>query len=1337
MSLQANNCNGMDDSSHGPVNSAHQPNLINDTNDKHSCARTSRKTVHVVTQLTIEKCMIPDKRMFPCNNNARAILSDQEVCGLPDVARPESEVADDHLCDEVTNSQTSSSDKYITANLSCNSESSATITDPGWCVQTRKLSNSLKSKLPCIEPLGASHATDFVHKLNSNVSNEVYLQKTVHHVLGNSLNFDKICNTNNTSIGIKTRIESSEYPILPCESQLEMKGVCLGSTEYESTVSLPELSVFSNSSYDPIVVSDQSLDVFESVGDCELTDDLLTTYQLPMEVVFDSKDPLEGLSNQQPVVDEKDQVLCQVELGQRARFSIGPSQNPNWNVKENTDRGKFSSTDDRCVTYQPKEMVHVQLVATNEQTTKVTTLQRDEAEAFRKPFNSAMNATFIVLQEANNSNSTSEIVNWNGDAEEPVPQARDKNEETFLISNSIIREDGNTYSQTSTPLPESTGMIFFSTLNMNPTGRMDGNCTTPVGESPINLQLQPNTRDPVQKQCYKIKHNAIMKAKVEIKCYPKPNFNNVKPKVVSRVQTNSPQKNVSPSSESSSKNVPRSVSSIPSPRSSVSSIPSPCSLSFPKALTEDRLSKSAPKVKSAVLKLQNVYEKVLPTNKQHVSIAEKISKTNCKNALAPTPSKLALIDGPSSQVHNSLQYSLSTTQLNKTFHYNGSGRTNLSKQRVLIIEKPRARCSSLAIDHRVGLNVPASVPIVEKAPNTEVILTKSAPSDQVGRKPSLSNKRSLPMPSQSAKLRVPSSESKLPLGSMKNHNHLGGVQCPINNQLMESDEHKVASNNTKPRLGSIKATPNLGGKTVKGTLNSKLPVPTSGLKRVNSLSSNSSGVSVQSVRSTCSSKATVTSVHRGGDGSRERVRSAYANHIQKQSFSVIKNKSASVKSTCKGSWRNVNTPSQVHSVSVPRSARQLTASSKLKADKTWVKSNSTQKAGSQTNLSTHPLDLRSVEKRPPGLLHYKATCEKQVASIARLKEQLKTSNQRCEAIATVVQYLQVQKEEVDKQRKELSHELLALHSELETRNSTYAQLEKDREELQKKYEGVIQKLSEEHRNELKDLEQKLEQLFNAEKEHLQQNFKQDVETLQVHLQKEVDSFTSEHEAHKVELVATHANNLESLEKDYQQSLAELTRSHEVEQMALEESFTERQSLFEEQIAKLNEEKDSLKEEIKTKEIAKAQMQKDQKVDPVGLFLEQELESLKAVLEIKNEKIHNQEKRLMQMERLMEKHVVLDEKHKIVLQENEDLKARMDKHKAVSRQLSTEQVVLQTSLQKESKVNKRLSMENEELLWKLQNGEVLSPQKLSPSSSFPFQSSRNSTPSFFGPSPSPR
>ncbi|XP_054882409.1 microtubule-associated tumor suppressor 1 homolog A-like, partial [Poeciliopsis prolifica] len=119
-------------------------------------------------------------------------------------------------------------------------------------------------------------------------------------------------------------------------------------------------------------------------------------------------------------------------------------------------------------------------------------------------------------------------------------------------------------------------------------------------------------------------------------------------------------------------------------------------------------------------------------------------------------------------------------------------------------------------------------------------------------------------------------------------------------------------------------------------------------------------------------------------------------------------------------------------------------------------------------------------------------------------------------------------------------------------------------------------------------------------------------------------------------------------------------------------------------------------------------------DSHTLYLEQELDSLKVVLEIKNQQLHQKEKKLMEMDKLGETNVRLEECLTKVQQENEDYKARMHKHAALSKQLSTEQAILQQTLQKESKVNKRLSMENEELLWKLHNGDLLgSPRRLSP------------------------
>ncbi|CAB1341025.1 unnamed protein product [Coregonus sp. 'balchen'] len=105
----------------------------------------------------------------------------------------------------------------------------------------------------------------------------------------------------------------------------------------------------------------------------------------------------------------------------------------------------------------------------------------------------------------------------------------------------------------------------------------------------------------------------------------------------------------------------------------------------------------------------------------------------------------------------------------------------------------------------------------------------------------------------------------------------------------------------------------------------------------------------------------------------------------------------------------------------------------------------------------------------------------------------------------------------------------------------------------------------------------------------------------------------------------------------------------------------------------------------------------------SLYLEQEVESLNVVLDIKNKQLHQQDHKLMQMDTLTT-------------------------------------AVLQEYLHKESKVNKRLSMENEELIWKLHNGDPSSPHKMSPTSpshhSLGLQSPRSSA-VFTSPIQSPR
>ncbi|XP_049721059.1 microtubule-associated tumor suppressor 1 isoform X4 [Elephas maximus indicus] len=387
---------------------------------------------------------------------------------------------------------------------------------------------------------------------------------------------------------------------------------------------------------------------------------------------------------------------------------------------------------------------------------------------------------------------------------------------------------------------------------------------------------------------------------------------------------------------------------------------------------------------------------------------------------------------------------------------------------------------------------------------------------------------------------------------------------------------------------------------------------------------------------------------------------------------------------------------------------------------------------SQTQTSP---DVLSAEKTLE-LAQYKAKCEHQSGFIQQLKQLLFCGNTRLEALTVVIQHLLSEREEALKQHKTLSQELVNLRGELVTASSTCEKLEKARNELQIAYEGFVQKLNQQHQTDLTELENRLKEFYTGECEKLQNIYIEEAEKYKTQLQEQFDNLNAAHETSKLEIEASHSEKVELLKKAYETSLSEIKKSHEMEKKSLEDLLHGKQESLEKQISDLKSENDTLNEKLKSEEQKRISREKANLKSPQIMYLEQELESLKAVLEIKNEKLHQQDLKLMKMEKLVENNTALVDKLKRFQQENEELKARMDKHVAISRQLSTEQAVLQESLEKESKVNKRLSMENEELLWKLHNGDLCSPKRSPTSSAIPFQSPRNSG-SFPSPSVSPR
>ncbi|KAM6206690.1 microtubule-associated tumor suppressor 1 isoform 1-T2 [Sarcoramphus papa] len=585
--------------------------------------------------------------------------------------------------------------------------------------------------------------------------------------------------------------------------------------------------------------------------------------------------------------------------------------------------------------------------------------------------------------------------------------------------------------------------------------------------------------------------------------------------------------------------------------------------------------------------------------------------------------------------------------------------------------------------------------------------------------------------------------SVLPLKRGCENKTISTIKAPSHKGAILSSSSGIGSS-PREKHASVKTSPASWASSGKPLAKSKVPVKRSVLERTPSISSVSSTQSERSLFSSNSASATVI-IKNGEWPSKPASQNGTLGSVPLKA--VPRPRLHSLKSTPKGAKARSASLNQC----IPKSSGPLHTARKVSEARGTPgrnghqslsclgsvdkgKQRSPKSSCIRTQAST---ELHSPGTKPAELTQYKTKCETQSGIILQLKKFLTSSNQKFEALTVVIQHLQSEREEALKQRKELSQELVNLRGELVTTSAACEKLERDRNELQVAYEGFLQKLNQQHHNDLAELEERLKQFYTAECEKLQSICIEEAEKYKAQLQEQVDNLNITHENFKLELENSHSEKVEELKKEYESSFSELKSAHESERKSLEDSFKEKQELLEKKIDELKCENDSLSEKLKLEEQKQIAKEKANVKNPQIMYLEQELESLKAVLEIKNEKLHQQDIKLMKMEKLLENNTILMDKLKKIQQENEELKARMDKHMELSRQLSTEQAVLQESLEKESKVNKRLSMENEELLWKLHNGDLCSPRKLSPSSpSVPLQSPRNSG-NFSSPTVSPR
>ncbi|KAK1174816.1 hypothetical protein AOXY_G2400 [Acipenser oxyrinchus oxyrinchus] len=924
-------------------------------------------------------------------------------------------------------------------------------------------------------------------------------------------------------------------------------------------------------------------------------------------------------------------------------------------------------------------------------------------------------------------------------------EAARASDETFLVRSP--EEKCNYHTHTSTPLPESKNVTFIIPSFEIPeqaTGNVKEDLFSCSDKNPFQtlkdnqwscaLKTQESTRPTTS--------TTSKAAKVEILKYPKPDFKNIKPKVVSRplVKTDNPShiRNTQRSPSTPSKSCP-----LPRASQSQKDIQKEKGSEKGHDIAQERASRNQKQVVAC--------DQRFPSKMTPVSAVSKTVVNRVQKPASNLRQRNGVLDkGSSSDSTSSLFSETAVTgshnRFNQTTLNNKAEKTKSSVISVSLSRKKSMECSDLprankepgdltnGIAH--GLTSGA-VSTTSSMLSTKLAAASDVSKSRVGQKPSLSKPKSSVGPqTTSADFRLPPPVSKLKLGtSSKDGCTTGILSPPRTKQMPAHGTHKIPIS-TRVKTSSARMSINTGSVSARSATGSRLPVKTAGLERSSSVSSLLSSHSEPSTGTFRSHSTTATSCKTVDKSSRPILSSGAPNSARTScAKAAMRNKTAVNQTSATGNKTN-SSQNQVSSRSTtsqnqitPRtapgiSARQVGSSAwnRLAVDKNKLK---TSPRSRPPQAQTQP-DLLPTENKTHGLAHYKTQCEKKNECIQHLKKLLATSNHRFEAITVVVQHILAEREQALKQHKESSQELVNLHRELVNTATSCDKLEREKDELRTAYEAVLQKVQEQHQSELADLEERLKDFYLAEWEKVHEAYQEQAEKLKTQLQQQVKSLNSHHEAFRKELETSHSEKIAMLKQQYEASLEELKKSQELEKNSLNESFKETEAALSEKIGELTSLNNSLNEKLKAEEDRRKALREKNQKDSHTLYLEQELESLKVVLDIKNEQLHQQDKKLMQMEKMVEKNIKLDECLKKVQQENEDFRARMDRHAALSRQLSTEQTVLQESLEKESKVNKRLSMENEELLWKLHNGDLCSPRKLSPSSpSMPFQSPRNS------------
>ncbi|KAF5904863.1 microtubule-associated tumor suppressor candidate 2-like isoform X2 [Clarias magur] len=355
-------------------------------------------------------------------------------------------------------------------------------------------------------------------------------------------------------------------------------------------------------------------------------------------------------------------------------------------------------------------------------------------------------------------------------------------------------------------------------------------------------------------------------------------------------------------------------------------------------------------------------------------------------------------------------------------------------------------------------------------------------------------------------------------------------------------------------------------------------------------------------------------------------------------------------------------------------------------------------------------DRKEQEKQEEEILRLQAQCKEQNGQLLALRAELKRTVLSLDVLAVCTQHFCLKSENAEQKEKELSLELSHIQEEVVRTTARWRMLQQEKVALEQSFALQLKELQEQQEAELATLEEELRTRHASDTDHLRAEHQSHVEELRTQQQEQIEELTAQHESALEDLRTMHDVTMASLQEEHARTMRDLRKAHEKQKAALETDFEKHKLSLQDQVDMLTFQNRALQDKARRFEEALRKSADEQILDALAPYkhIEQDLKSLKEVLEMKNQQIHDQERKICHLEKVAQKNIYLEERVQVLQQQNEDLKARIDRNAAMSRQLSEENANLQEHVERESNEKKRLSRNNEELLWLLQTSPHLSP-----------------------------